>query len=80
MGFAPKAERVKEGEDCVAGVCSRAFGVAVCNEPDMPQRGACKRMLDVLSSGEAERDRIGSPSLLPFSVRIWSMIDLAAAP
>jgi len=78
--FAPNAECMKGREDCMVLVCSRALGVVVCDELDMPQRDACKRLLGGLSSGEAGRDRVRSPSLLSFSARIWLIIDRAAAP
>ena len=80
VSFAPNAERIKGRGDSAVWVCWRALGVVFCDEPDKLQRGACKRMLDGLSSGEAERDRLGSPWLLSLSVRIWSMTDCASAP
>ena len=74
MEFAPNAERVtggvKGGENCVVGVCSKAFGVVFCNGLDMPQRCACQRM-------PAECG--GSPSSLSSSAKIWLMTERAAA-
>lgn len=80
MECAPNADRVKGGEGCVVGSCSKALCIVFCNKLDLPQRGSCKRMLGGLESGDVECDRIGSPSSLSLSARIRRMVERAAAP
>lgn len=80
MECALNADRMKGGEGCVVGGCSKALCIVFGNKLDLPQRGSCKRMLGGLSSEDADCDRIGSPSSLSLSARIRLMVERAAAP